>query len=256
MLIPKTIHYVWVGPKPLPTLAKKCIQSWKKYMPDCEIIEWSEKNFDISQNRYCREAYEAKKYAFVSDYIRIAVLYQHGGIYMDTDVELTKPLAEEFFSCESFSGYETENTIPTGIMGSVPQQKLFGEILHYYEHVGFVNPDGTFHAVTNVKIITDLVKELGFVPDGKKQTIQGFTVYPQTFFCPLSHDTNETCFSENTYAIHHFSGSWCDRKTRFVGKWNHGMGQTCECIGGKYISSGIYRIVYNICRVLDALFEE
>ena len=220
MSIPKKIHYVWVGKKALPEMAQKCIESWRKYLPDYEIIEWNESNFDISSNRYCREAYEARKYAFVSDYIRVAVLHQYGGIYMDTDVEVVQAFPEEFLECESFSGYETPGTIPTGIMGSVPGQAMFARMMEYYTSARFLNEDGSFNIVTNVKTITEIAKAHGFIPDGEKKTVLGFTLYPQTYFCPLSHDSEETCFSEQTYTIHHFSGSWCDRKTRFVGYWN------------------------------------
>lgn len=251
MAIPKIIHYIWVGPKPLPALAKKCIHSWGKYMPDCEIKVWNESNFDINSNRYCREAYAAKKYAFVSDYIRVAILYQYGGIYMDTDVELLQPLAEEFFECESFSGYETPDSIPTGIMGAIPGQAMFEQILRFYDSAVFLREDGTYNQITNVQTITEIAKANGFVLDGSKQTILGFTLYPQTYFCPLSHDTDDTCFSENTYTIHHFSGSWCDLKTRFVGRWNHGWKKKCVKICGVSLSAFVYRGIYNFCRITD-----
>lgn len=255
MTIPKIIHYVWVGPKKPPSLTKKCIDSWRKYLPDYEIIEWNESNFDISSNRYCREAYEAKKYAFVSDYIRICVLFQYGGIYMDTDVEVLQPFNDEFLECEAFSGYETSASISTGVMGCIPGQKMFKKILDFYENAVFTNDDGSYNSVTNVAIITKIASELGFVPDGTLKTVLGFTIFPQTYFCPLSHDTDETCFTPNTYTIHHFSGTWCDRKTRFVVHWNHGMRKMTEKIVGRKGAAFVYRVIYNILRLLDAVFK-
>ena len=161
MSIPKVIHYVWVGGKPLPPFQKKCIESWKKYLPDYEIKEWNEDNFDISQNLYCKQAYEDRKYAFVSDYIRIYVLYKYGGIYMDTDVEVIQTFPEDFLECEAFSGYETANTIPTGIMGSVAGQQMFRQILNFYENTPFINEDGSKNIITNVYTITKIAKEHG-----------------------------------------------------------------------------------------------
>ena len=251
MSIPKIIHYVWVGGKPLPKFQQKCIASWKKHLPDYEIREWNETNFDISANRYCREAYDAKKYAFVSDYIRIWVLYQYGGIYMDTDVEVLKPFADEFLQCEAFSGYETPNSIPTGIMASIPKQRMFEKILEFYRTASFVNADGSYNIITNVYTITSIAKENGFVPDNTKKTILGFTLYPQTYFCPLSHDSAETCFSKNTYTIHHFTGTWCDRKTRFVMQWNHNLKGKFERSLGKAGANLAYRVIYNAARVID-----
>lgn len=254
MLIPRVIHYVWVGPKKMPRLAERCISSWKKFLPDYEIIEWNEHNFDINCSQYCREAYEAGKYAFVSDYIRIAVLYKYGGIYMDTDVEVLQPLSEEILACDGFSGYETPRTIPTGIMGCVPGQAMFKAILEYYDSTPFIKEDGTYNVVTNVEIITNIAIKHGFLPDGSKKTVLGFTLFPQTYFCPLSHDTDETYFSKYTYTIHHFSGSWCDNKTRFVNVWNHRVKKKCVKIVGKRLTDLIYRIVYHFCILLDLYF--
>lgn len=256
MPIPKIIHYVWFGGKELPPIAQKCIESWKKYLPDYEIKEWNEQNFDVTVNQFCNEAYKAKKYAFVSDFIRIYVLYNYGGIYMDVDVEVIKPFDEEFLNCESFSGYETQNTIPTGIMGSQKGQKFFEKILEFYEKERFINSDGTLNMTTNVKIITDIAKENEFVPDGQKQTVLGFTIYPQTYFCPLSHDTNETFFTADTYTIHHFSGTWCDRCTRFVGIWNHTYKSKFEKKVGGFWTSIIYKVLYNYNRLLDKISKE
>ena len=253
MTIPKIIHYVWVGPKKPSSLVKKCIASWKKYLPDYEIIEWNERNFDINSNRYCREAYDAKKYAFVSDYIRIAVLYQYGGIYMDTDVEVVKPFSDDILNCEAIACYESPKTIQTGLLGSVPGQKFMGLVLDHYRIASFVNTDGTYNMIPNVQVITNIAKENGLDPDGQLKNCLGLTLFPQTFFCPLCNYCTEICFTENTYTIHHFSGSWCNRKTRFVGIWNRKYGKTCTRIFGTKGAELLYRIVYNVCRLIDSI---
>lgn len=256
MSIPKIIHYVWVGGKPLPPFQQKCIASWRKHLPDYEIKEWNEHNFNINSNKYCKEAYEAKKYAFVSDYIRIFVLYQYGGIYMDTDVEVIKPFPQEFLECEAFSGYETPETISTGIMGCIPNQRMFKKILEFYNAVSFFEADGSCNTTTNVHTITQIAKEHGFTPDNTRKTILGLTLYPQSFFSPLAHDSDESCFGSNTYTIHHFSGSWCDLKTRFVVYWNHRLKNRLEHVLSKTVADLIYRIVYNMARLLDFSAEQ
>ncbi|MEA4831276.1 hypothetical protein SDC9_117000 [bioreactor metagenome] len=250
-MIPKTIHYIWFGNKPLSPLTQKCIRSWQKYLPDYEIKLWNENNFDISMNRFCKEAYEQKKYAFVSDYVRIYLLYYYGGIYMDTDVEVVKPFPDEFINCEAFSGFESTKTIPTGIMASKAYHPFFKELLAYYDNISFVLNDGQLNTTTNVKIITDICLNHGFLPNGKKQVISGFTLYPQTYFCPLSHDSAETLFSDNTYTIHHFNGSWCDRKTQFVGNWYRKYQPKYKKIYGENIALIIYKCLYNYFRILD-----
>ena len=256
MSIPKVIHYVWVGGKPLPSFQQKCIASWRKHLPDYEIKEWNEQNFDINSNRYCKEAYEAKKYAFVSDYIRISVLCQYGGIYMDTDVEVVQPFSQQFLECEAFTGFETPETISTGIMGCIPNQRMFQRIIEFYKDASFYNEDGSCNTTTNVHTITQIAKEHGFRPDNTKNTILGLTLYPQTFFSPLAHDSDESCISADTYTIHHFSGSWCDRKSRFMVFWNHRLKHKFECILSKSGAAFIYRVGYNLARALDYLTEQ
>lgn len=208
--IPKVIHYCWFGRGKKPKLAKKCIKSWKKYLYDYEIIEWNEDNFDINCNQYVKEAYEVKKYAFVSDYVRLYALYNYGGIYMDTDVEVIKSL-DEFLIHEAFSGFESPEFIPTGIMACVKGYKLFEEFLNYYNDRRFVKDDGSYDTTTNVVIMTGICEKYGLIKNNKLQTINGFTLYPKTYFCPLNCNNKESDFSDKTYTIHHFAGSWISK---------------------------------------------
>ena len=214
-MISKIIHYCWFGGNPLPELAQKCIESWKKYCPDYEIKRWDETNFDLNYNYYVREAYDAKKWAFVTDVVRLYALVNEGGIYMDTDVEVLKPL-DEFLKYEAFSGFETEKDILTGIMASEKGQRLFIELLNDYNDAHFLKPDGTYDDTTNVKRITNMCLTYGFVPNNQLQTVNGFTLFPKDYFCPKDYSTQITVLTANTYTIHHFDGSWLSEEQRLT----------------------------------------
>lgn len=212
-MIPKIIHYCWFGRGSKPELALKCIESWKKWCPDYQIIEWNEDNFDINSNRYVKEAYEAKKYAFVTDYVRLYAMYTVGGIYMDTDVMVLKSL-DEYLVHDAFSGFENMEKIPTGIMASVQGQATIGQLLKYYDTASFYRSDGTLNMTTNVEIITDMMLPKGFVPNGKYQVIDGFAIYPQNVFCPDHKKLSDPVYMLNTATIHYFAGSWKSESMR------------------------------------------
>lgn len=206
-MIPKIIHYCWFGDKPLPDMAKKCIASWQKYCPDYTIKEWNERNFDVCSNQYVSEAYKAKKWAFVTDYVRLYALVTEGGVYMDTDVEVLRNL-DAFLSEKAFSGFESENAIPTGIMAAEKDMPLFVELLHYYDKRHFLRTDGSCDTTSNVETITAICLKKGLLLNNKKQMIEGFTLFPNDYFCPKSYTTRALKLTENTYTIHHFAGSW------------------------------------------------
>lgn len=212
-MIPKKIHYCWFGGKDLPKLAEQCINSWKKYCPDYEIVRWDENSFDINSNIYVKEAYNAKKYAFVTDYVRLYALYTQGGIYMDTDVEVLKNL-DQFLKNKAFSGFETDTTIPTGIMGAESGTKIFKELLDYYKDKHFIQKNGSIDMTTNVIIITDMMSQKGFTPNNKLQTVADFTLYPKEYFCPIDYQTKKKNITDNTYTIHWFAGSWKSGKDK------------------------------------------
>lgn len=207
--IPKIIHYCWFGRGKKNELIEKCIASWKKYLPEYEIIEWNEDNFDIESNAYVKEAYEAKKWAFVTDYVRLYVMYNYGGIYMDTDVEVLKPL-DEFLIHEAFSGFEARDSVPTGIMASAKGQRVIGMLLKDYDDMHFINPDGSYNMTTNVITITRYFIDNGLKLNNKLQVIDGFAMYPQVYFCPNTFGMMFNKNSSKTYTIHHFDSSWKD----------------------------------------------
>ncbi len=216
-MIPQKIHYCWFGRGEKPELAVKCIESWKKYLPEYEIIEWNEDNFDLDMYPYVREAYDARKFAFVTDVVRLWAMYTYGGIYMDTDVEVLKPL-DSLLNFEAVSGFESEAQIPTGLMACREGFALFKELLDEYDGLHFVKPDGTFDTTTNVYRITETCLRHGFVPNGKLQTIEGFTLLPADYLCPKSWETGKITLTPNTLCIHHFSGSWYSSKDKLI-RW-------------------------------------
>ena len=213
--IPKIIHYCWFGGNPLPELAQKCIESWKKYCPDYEIKRWDETNFDLNYNDYVREAYEAKKWAFVTDVVRLYALVHYGGVYMDTDVEVLKSI-DELLNYEAVSGFESKSRIPTGLMACREGHEFFVEMLHDYDGAHFKRPDGTYDTTTNVTRITNTCLKYGLILNNEKQTINGFTLLPKDYLCPKDVNNGELNISTNTYTIHHFNGSWVSEEQKLA----------------------------------------
>ena len=207
-MIPKIIHYCWFGRGKKPGLALKCIESWKKYLPDYEILEWNEDNFDLNMFPYAREAYDNRKFAFVTDVVRLYALSKMGGIYCDTDVEVLSSL-DPFLTHYAFSGFENDKDIPTGLMASEKDGKWVNELLNYYNGRHFVKPDGSFDTTTNVKTITDITEKFGLIRRNSFQDLPNLvTIYPKDYFCPKSYIDGKIYLTENTVCIHHFSGSW------------------------------------------------
>lgn len=207
-MIPKKIHYCWFGNGEKPELALKCIESWKTHCPDYELVEWNERNFDISAAPlYVRQAYENRKWAFITDYVRLYAMVNYGGVYMDTDVEVIKNI-DEFLDNRAFSGFEDGVNIPTGIMASEKDFPLFQKLLDYYNDVNFENEDGTLNTITNVTIITGICEKNGLIKNNKFQIIDGFALYPKDYFCPIDYDSGKLKKTKNTYTIHWFAGSW------------------------------------------------
>lgn len=219
-MIPKIIHYCWFGGNPLPKDAQMYITSWKKFLPDYEIKEWNESNFDVNCCPYVKDAYEAKKYAFVSDYARFYVLHQEGGLYFDTDVEVIRNM-NHIIAAGAFMGFEkslaTQNpksTAPLGVaaglgMGANPSMPVLKELLDLYDS----KPSFIFGEGTIVFYTTEVLKKYGLLNEHKKQNIGGFTIYPAEYFCPMDSTTGLTLLTENTVSIHHYSCSWMDQKS-------------------------------------------
>lgn len=213
-MIPKVIHYCWFGGKPLPPLAKKCLKSWKKHCPNYEIKRWDESNFDINMCRYVKEAYEAKKYAFVTDFVRLWALVKFGGIYMDTDVEVLKSL-DPILQYKAVSGFEKLNIIPTGLMACEKGFPLFEEFLRDYDNLPFLLPDGKQDLTPNVIRMTNICLKYGLIANNTEQTVNGFKLFPMEYFCPVTYNGSVGGITNNTFTIHHFMSSWCKTSPRW-----------------------------------------
>ena len=203
-MIPKTIHYCWFGGKEKPKLAQKCIRSWKKYCPDYEIIEWNESNFDVYQNAYTTFLYDNKKYAFLSDYVRLKVIYKYGGIYFDTDVEVIKNI-DELLSQKAYFGFETNEYVNTGLgFGAEENSPVIKKMIEEYD--SFL--DGNHGYIGCPIVNTDALVKCGLKRTGEKQEYDLFTVYPIDYFNPYDDPTGKLNKTENTYSIHWYAKSW------------------------------------------------
>ena len=209
MSIPKTIHYCWFGRNPKPKLAKKCIKSWKKHCPEYEIIEWNEDNFDISScPLYVRQAYEAQKWAFVTDYVRLKVIYDNGGIYLDTDVQLIKSL-DGLLKFDAYFGFEDGNHISTGLgFGAIKNNPIVQEIMDDYNDINFILADGTYDLLPCPVRNTNIFLRHGLIQNNTFQIINNCAVLPSDYLCPIEYETGKKNITDNTLSIHHFSASW------------------------------------------------
>lgn len=212
--IPKVIHYCWFGGKPLPKSAQRCIASWRKFLPDYEIKEWNESNFDFNAIPYTREAYEEKKYAFVSDYARFKILYEHGGLYFDTDVEIIRPLDDiiergPFMGCEQDATGATAIAVAPGLgLGVNPGLELYKEILDLYATLYFKNADGTLNLKTVVLYTTEILAKHGLSNKTDIQNIAGIWIYPKEYFNPIEMTGRRLSLTANTHSIHHYAATW------------------------------------------------
>ena len=213
-MIPKKIHYCWFGDKPFPELTLRCMESWRKYCPGWEVVRWDESNSLPLETAYPRQAYEAGKWAFVSDYVRLKALWEQGGVYLDTDVELTASL-DNLLEQEGFCGFESAEKVATCLIACTPGHPLIGRMLEEYESLSFLREDGSLDCTTNVERVTALLKKKGLVPDGTVQTVDGLTVYPPDWFSPKDLTTGKITRTPNTRSIHHFKASWMTRRQRF-----------------------------------------
>ncbi|GHU81312.1 glycosyl transferase [Clostridia bacterium] len=214
----KVIHYCWFGGNPLPDSAKKCIASWGKYFPDYEIKEWNESNFDINANEYTKQAHEAKKYAFVSDYARMWILYTYGGLYFDTDVEVIKPF-DDILEKGSFMGFEIDGGtqdkmyVAPGLgLAATKGLKIYKEVLDVYDKLNFYKEDGTRNNYAIVSITTDVLLANGLKNQSGIQTVGGINLYPAEYFNPFNDATGKLNKTENTHSIHWFSKTWMSPK--------------------------------------------
>lgn len=216
-MIPKTIHYCWFGGKPLPESARKCVDSWRKFFPDYEIKQWDESNYDVRKIPYIAEAYDAGKYAFVSDFARFDIIHRHGGVYFDTDVEAIAPftdiLARGAFMGAEINGTDTETPVVAAGLGIAAEagHPVYAEIIDYYATHHLRRADGTLDTTyAVVRITTDILRAHGLRATADKQEVAGITIYPADFFNPFDDATGRLRKTANTRSVHWFSKTWLD----------------------------------------------
>lgn len=244
-MIPKVIHYCWFGGGPKPPLFQRCIDSWKRYCPDYRIVEWNEDNFNYSVNDYVQEAYDAGKWAFVTDYARLWIIFHYGGIYLDTDVELKKSL-DSFLEEPAFFGFEDTGNIATGLgFGAIPGNAVVEQMLQGYTDLHFKSSDGSYDLLPCPVRNTASIKHL--LPlDFQKESIvviKDAVIYPAEYFCPLSADGLTLNITKNTYSIHWFSATWLSEDEMVVHKWRIFKGK-CEKLFGKKAGQLVARGIY------------
>lgn len=206
--IPKIVHYCWFGDKDKPENVKKCISSWKKFLSDYQFIEWNEDNFDVNQFTYTKDAYQAKKYAFVSDVARIKALLEYGGIYFDTDVEVLKCF-DEVLDAKCLLGFEEGNYVATSMMGAVPGHPIFQKFLSMYEQLPFYDQEGKIIEGTNVTKLTELLEQYSLRRNNCYQELrEGIRVYPKEYFSPYLYTYGVYQITDRSYCVHHFYVSW------------------------------------------------
>ena len=231
MMIPQKIHYCWFGGKPLSKLALKCIASWQKYLPNYEIIEWNESNFDVNQIPYTAQAYKCKKFAFVSDYARFLILYNNGGVYFDTDVEVIKPF-DFIISQSPYMGIEKDlnnfdekiirDSVNPGLGMAFPQGHPFLKIMiDLYKQLSFDPSKENYDIKTITQYTSEQLLTLGWTPQKNTITkINDITIFPKSFFCPYSWTKQSVEDTTNAFSIHHYASSWLTLKQKFINKNN------------------------------------
>jgi len=237
-MIPKVIHYCWVGGKPFPEKMKACIASWKRVMPDAEIREWNESNYDFHQNAYMDEAYRARKWGFVPDYARLDIIYRYGGIYLDTDVEMLKSL-DPLLAAKGFCGFESKENVALGlIFAAEPGHETIRRLRDAYDGLHFANPDGSLNQKPSPVMQTEELRALGLrADDGTVQEVAGLRVYPKEYFAPKTLDGACT-ITANTYCVHHYEASWMPLRWKVFRKVRRAL----EAVLGKRVTGFAVRI--------------
>lgn len=219
MAIPKVIHYCWFGKSEMPDEFKGYIETWKKFCPDYEIKLWDESNYDIGKDSYMQEAYEHKKWGFVSDYARLDIIYNEGGIYLDTDVEIVRSL-DELLENEAFCGIETGSpNVASGLgFGAEKGHPIIKRMLDEYKGLSIVDEEGNLNLILCPELNTRPLLEMGYAPSEEIQTLyyegSSITVYPGVYFCPKDFATRNLALDKRSFSIHHYAATWFSKQEK------------------------------------------
>lgn len=255
-MIPKVIHYCWFGNGEMPDKDKKNIEGWRKLNPDYQIIRWDESNYDVTKNAYMSECYSIPKWGFVPDYARTDIIYNYGGFYFDTDVELKKPL-DSLLDEKCIMGFEKSDSVNHGHgFAAEKGNAIIKELLDFYDSIHFINADGSLNMTASPVYITQLLIKHGLKLNGKEQVIDGVHVYPTEYFCPKDYLTGKIKLTTNTISIHHFNLSWMNnediQKMKEVGKLSKKYGvffaRNVVDVKYAYVDGGIKEIILMLIR--------
>lgn len=224
-MIPKIIHYCWFGGNPIPEKDQKCINSWKKYCPDYEIVEWNEKNYDLNKNKYMMQAYKEQKWGFVPDYARFDIIYTQGGFYLDTDVELVKSL-DELRNNNGYMGFEGKIWVNGGIgFGAEAGNKTIKGLRDMHDELSFYQKDGTLNLKPSPYYITEFLESKGLQRNDKEQIVEELKIYPSDFFAAKDYETGKLHLTENTVSIHQYNASWMSPRKKRARKIKRLLGE-------------------------------
>lgn len=227
MAIPRILHYCWFGGNDFPQREEKCFESWNKHLSSFVLKKWDESNFDVHVNRYVEEAYNAKKFMYVSDYARLLALYTQGGLYLDTDCLVKRDFSPLLEQNDAFTGFGGDNAeIAAHALAFKKGHPFIKKCLDTYENDSFVREDGSYNLLTINERMTRLLEAEGFKRNGAEQTIADVRIYPMTYFCPLSMlpDSVPDCKSKNTFCIHVWSSKELKRERNIFVKFAHKTG--------------------------------
>lgn len=228
--IPRIVHYCWFGRGTKSSKIVRCMRSWKRVLPDYQFVEWNEDNFPVEAFEYAKQAYALRKFAFVSDVARLHALYEVGGIYLDTDVEVIRPL-DRFLSHEAFGGFEDGIHLQSGTMGAAKGHPWIKELLEEYTGRSFLLSDGTADTTTNTARMTAKGVQQGLQLDGRYQMLDnGVVYYPRTYFSPYDYINGGNYITDESYTIHHFAQSWLPAHVRMRGSMKR--------LAGRYLGPG------------------
>ncbi len=213
-MVPKIIHYCWFGNSNIPEKEKKCIASWEKAFPGYKVMFWNESNVDLNECTFVKQAYQLKKYAFVSDYVRAKVLAEYGGIYLDTDVKVLSSFTKLLEKYDGILGFERRAFIGTAVIATQPGNSSIKELLKYYQTHDFILPNGDCDITANVTILTDILREKGLILGGKRQHVETFEIFNREVFYPKKLNDSDFMVTDETMAIHMCSNSWLSERER------------------------------------------
>ena len=241
-MIPKKIHYFWAGTRQIPDKNRACIESWRKFCPDYEIIEWNESDYDIRKCTYMKQAYESGMWGFVPDYARLDIIYQEGGIYLDTDVEMIRNF-DGLLGCKAFMGFENPASVALGLgFGAEKGNPLIKQMLGIYDGRSFLNEDGKPDLTPSPVYTTQFLKTCGLETNGRRQKIQGADIFPAEYFAPLCFLDRRLKITKNTYSIHWYHASWHTPEQRRRIKQSQRINRIFGRHMGRVVNKGLYGI--------------